>query len=72
MKPITKAIDAAGGLSALAQMMQTSPQAVANWRVRGIPAERVLEIERATGISRHELRPDIYPHEPTDDKRKSA
>lgn len=25
-----------------------------------IPAERVLRIEALTGISRHELRPDIY------------
>lgn len=25
-----------------------------------IPAERVLRIEALTGISRHELRPDVY------------
>lgn len=24
-----------------------------------IPAERVIEVERVTGISRHELRPDL-------------
>lgn len=28
--------------------------------VRRVPAERVLDIERVTGVSRHELRPDIY------------
>jgi DNA-binding transcriptional regulator YdaS (Cro superfamily) len=27
-------------------------------------AEMVLKVEAATGISRHELRPDIYPIEP--------
>lgn len=27
---------------------------------RKIPAERVIDIERVTGISRHELRPDIF------------
>lgn len=27
---------------------------------RRLPAERVLDIERITGISRHELRPDIF------------
>jgi Putative antitoxin of bacterial toxin-antitoxin system, YdaS/YdaT len=31
------------------------------WEQRRVPTERVLEIERATGISRHDLRPDIYP-----------
>jgi DNA-binding transcriptional regulator YdaS (Cro superfamily) len=25
-----------------------------------VPAERVLEIERLTGVSRHELRPDVF------------
>jgi len=28
-----------------------------------VPAELVLKAEAATGISRHELRPDIYPIE---------
>jgi len=27
------------------------------------PAERVLQIERITGIPRHTLRPDLYPVE---------
>ncbi|HGM5182253.1 TPA: transcriptional regulator [Pseudomonas aeruginosa] len=26
-----------------------------------VPAELVLPIEAATGVSRHELRPDLYP-----------
>lgn len=26
-----------------------------------LPAQYVLSVEAATGISRHELRPDIYP-----------
>lgn len=34
---------------------------VTRWAKKSIPAERVLEIERLTGISRHKLRPDIYP-----------
>lgn len=33
------------------------------WQWSKVPAERVLEVERVTGISRHELRPDIYPLE---------
>lgn len=35
--------------------------AVAMWH--RVPAERVLEVERITGFSRHDLRPDLYPRE---------
>lgn len=28
---------------------------------RPLPARYVLSVEAATGVSRHELRPDIYP-----------
>lgn len=69
--PLERAIGAAGGLTKLADKMKVSPQVVANWRSRGIPAERVLELERATAdeagmpqVTRHELRPDLYPNEP--------
>lgn len=30
------------------------------------PAESVLRVEAATGVSRHSLRPDLYPPEETD------
>lgn len=33
--------------------------AVSQWK--RVPAERVLDVERLTGISREELRPDLYP-----------
>jgi DNA-binding transcriptional regulator YdaS (Cro superfamily) len=32
---------------------------------RGVPGEFVLPIERETGVTRHELRPDLYPVEAT-------
>jgi len=52
------------GLRPLASRLGVSYQAVQRWFVRGrVPAERVLAIEAATGVSRHELRPDIYPVE---------
>jgi len=40
-----------------------SPTAVWKWVQSGkrLPAEHVLVVEHATGISRHLLRPDIYP-----------
>lgn len=28
--------------------------------VRQVAADKVLEVERVTGISRHELRPDVF------------
>ena len=65
MTPMDKAIEWAGGLSMLAGRIGASPQAVLNWRKRGIPAKRVLDIEKATEgrVSRHELRPDLYPEQ---------
>lgn len=64
MKSIQKAIDAAGGVSQLAKLCKVSYQAVQKWQAAGrLPVERVLEVERLTHISRHELRPDIYPVE---------
>jgi DNA-binding transcriptional regulator YdaS (Cro superfamily) len=32
---------------------------------RSVPAGRVLDVERITGVSRHDLRPDIYGPAPT-------
>lgn len=42
-----------------------SQSAVSQWIAKKVPAERVLEVERASGgaLSRHELRPDLYPRE---------
>lgn len=49
----------AGGAAALAKGIGgLTPQAVSQWK--RAPAERVLAIETLTGVSRHELRPDIY------------
>jgi DNA-binding transcriptional regulator YdaS (Cro superfamily) len=48
-----------GRAFALATSLGISPSAISQWQ--RVPVERVIEIERLTGISRHELRPDIYP-----------
>jgi DNA-binding transcriptional regulator YdaS (Cro superfamily) len=62
MDPLIKAIDTAGGLTALGRKIGVTPQRIYNWRRSGkIPANQVLAIERATGVSRHSMRPDIYP-----------
>ena len=57
------AVDRAGSQSALARIAGVSPTAVWKWvqSSKRVPAEFVLRIEAATGVSRHFLRPDIYP-----------
>lgn len=42
----------------LAHHFGVYPSALSQWD--RVPAERVLDVERITGISRHDLRPDIY------------
>jgi DNA-binding transcriptional regulator YdaS (Cro superfamily) len=49
---------AVGGKTELARMLGINRQALYQWRK--IPAERVVEIERLTGMRREELRPDLY------------
>jgi DNA-binding transcriptional regulator YdaS (Cro superfamily) len=71
---LDRAIEAAGGPAALAafiteQQEQITTQAISQWR--RCPVNRVLVVERATAdektgkprVTRHELRPDIYPPE---------
>jgi DNA-binding transcriptional regulator YdaS (Cro superfamily) len=52
------ALEAAGGLRSLARLLGITHQAIAQWK--RVPAERLLEIERATGVARETLRPDLY------------
>jgi DNA-binding transcriptional regulator YdaS (Cro superfamily) len=56
---LNRAIEAAGGQSALARALGISPQAIDQWTKA--PPLRVIAIEKASGVSRHELRPDLYP-----------
>ena len=53
------------GRKRLADAVGVSPASITKWLqpYGRIPAERVLPIERVTGVSRHALRPDIYPIE---------
>lgn len=62
---LTKAIELAGGQRAAARICEISQTAVWKWlqSAKRLPAEHVLRVEAATGISRHLLRPDIYPRE---------
>lgn len=55
------AIAHVGGVGSLAKMLGIKPQAVSQWDE--VPPLRVLDVERATGVPRHMLRPDLYPLE---------
>ena len=64
MEALKRAIELCGGVTALANKIGVKQPVVSMWLQRGqVPAERVLAIETATGVSRHDLRPDIYPRE---------
>ncbi|EMP7085686.1 TPA: helix-turn-helix domain-containing protein [Klebsiella pneumoniae] len=68
MNGLTKAIQIVGTATKLASMLGIKPMSVSRWknRYRGVvPAERVLQIYNTTGVTPHELRPDLYPN-PTD------
>ena len=70
MNPLNRAIAVTGGIQSLAKALGISYQAVQKWRALGRPpAERCLAIERHTGVSRYDLRPDIYGPAPVSRKR---
>lgn len=58
--PLDRAIEAAGGVSALAKQLGETVQTVSNWKGRGAPANRCAAIEALTGVGRRELRPDDW------------
>lgn len=55
---LSEAIRAVGGVTELARRLGISQPSVSNWT--RVPAERVLEVEAATGVERVVLRPDLY------------
>jgi DNA-binding transcriptional regulator YdaS (Cro superfamily) len=64
-KALSEAKERAGGAVGLASKLgDLTPQAVSLWK--RVPAGRVLDVERITGVSRHELRPDIFGEAPSE------
>ena len=57
------AVAAASGQTAFGRIIGVSQQRIWNWLQarKALPADYVLAAEAGTGISRHLLRPDIYP-----------
>jgi len=63
--PLALAIRKAGSQSAFGRLIGKRQSVVHDWLrdARPLPAEYVLEVERLLGVSRHDLRPDIYPRD---------
>ncbi len=65
------AVAHAGSQTAFSRICGVSQTAVWKWLQSGkrLPPEHVLKVEAATGVSRFDLRPDIYPRDlmPQDD-----
>lgn len=47
-----------GRSKTLAEILGISPPAISQWK--RVPADKVIDVEAATGISRHKLRPDVF------------
>ncbi len=56
---LSEAVSAAGGASVLARQLGVTRQAISQWD--RVPAERAIQVEAASGVSRERLRPDLYP-----------
>ena len=60
MDVITKAFNAAGGPTRLAERLSLRPNVVTNWRLRQrIPEEHCPGVEIVTGVRCEQLRPDV-------------
>lgn len=61
-KVVLEAIQKAGGRPFVAKKFDISPEAVRQWAFpdRGIPAKYVLEVEAMSGVSRHEISPQVF------------
>jgi DNA-binding transcriptional regulator YdaS (Cro superfamily) len=70
---LASAVRIAGSQSAFARLIGKRQSTVAEWLkgAKPLPAEYVLKVEAETGISRHELRPDLYPYESATERRDS-
>lgn len=63
MEALQKVAEYFGTQQAMADHFRVSQPTVWRWlhQSKRMPAEYVLSAEAATGVSRHYLRPDIYP-----------
>ena len=58
---LKRAVAKVGGQASFARAIGVTAQAVSQWNE--VPPLRVIAVERISGVSRHDLRPDLYPVE---------
>lgn len=65
LQALLEAVRVAGSQAALGRICNVTQPSVWGWihLKRRLPAEHVLTVEASLGVSRHLLRPDIYPRE---------
>jgi len=57
---ILEAIKRAGSQRALAEALNVSQPTIMKWLWENCPAERAVEVEKETGVSRAIIRPDLF------------
>lgn len=62
---LARAVRVAKSQSAFGRLIGKPQSTISFWlsQRRALPGDYVLTVERQTGISRHDLRPDLYPRE---------
>ncbi len=73
---LARAVRAVGSQSEFGRLIERRQSTVSEWLKKDapLPAEYVLRVEKAleelgvTDLSRHELRPDLYPRDSADDR----
>lgn len=73
MPSVKQIINDWGGAAEMSRALRLPLQTVYSWMLRdAIPATRVIDVERLTGVPRHKLRPDIFPAPPRGPRAKKA
>ncbi len=62
IKIVEQAAEKAGGIVELSRQLGIKHNSMYCWN--RVPAEHVLKIENITGVSRHEIRPDVFGDAP--------
>lgn len=62
---LRRAVTRSGSQAAFAKIVGVAQPSVWRWlsKSKPLPGEHVLKVEAETGISRHDLRPDLYPRD---------
>ena len=69
-RAVSNAVQQVGSLKRLAERLGISRQALQQWH--SVPVKHVLALEQLSGVSRYELRPDVYGPAPKKDRQFAA